>query len=104
MVLKELSLYWRQLLCGYSAFREEGELFDVDVQGFVELGGHIFAVLLSLPDALGQEVFDLSVDGTEVVLCPCGDGVIELRRKSERDLFLLSHFVLLSWGGSQICS
>ena len=66
-------------------------LSDVDIERLIQLVGHVFPILFSLPDALGQEVLDLSVDGTEVVLGPRGDGVIKLRRKPERDLFFLSH-------------
>lgn len=50
---------------------------------------NVFSVFLALPHALGQQVFDLAVDGAEIVLRPSGNGVIKLDGKPERDLFFL---------------
>ncbi len=49
----------------------------------------IFAVLFALLDALSQKVFDLTVDRSEIVLRPRGNGGIQLFRQSKRQLFFL---------------
>lgn len=66
-------------------------LLDIQIEGFIDLLGYIFPVLFSLSDTFGQKVFDLSVDGTEVVFRPCGQGIVKLCRKPQRDLLFLSH-------------
>ena len=38
----------------------------------------LFPVFLSLPYALRQQVFDLPVDGAEIILCPGCDGIVQL--------------------------
>ena len=68
--------------------------FDVELGRDVELIGDIFPVFLALPDALSEQVFDLSVHRAEVVLGPGGDGLLVLGRQAQRDLF----FLLLSHG------
>jgi len=69
--------------------KEEHQLsFYIQLGWDVELVGDVFSVLFTLSDAFGQEIFDLSVHRSEVILCPCGDRVIELFRQSERNLFL----------------
>ncbi len=50
--------------------------------------GHIFAVFLSLFDALCQKVFNLAVDGAEVVLRPGCQRIVQIFGKTERNLFL----------------
>lgn len=68
--------------------KEEHQLsFYIQLGWDVELIGNVFSVLFTLTDTLGQEIFDLSVHRTEVILCPCGDSIIQLRRQAERDLF-----------------
>ena len=53
-------------------------LLNIQFGGHVDLVGDVLAVLLPLPDTLGQQVLDLSVHAAEVVLSPGRDGVIEL--------------------------
>ena len=48
----------------------------------------VFPILFSLADTFCQQIFDLSVDGPEIVLRPGCDRVIELFGQSERDLFV----------------
>ncbi len=50
--------------------------------------GHIFAVFLSLFDALCQKVFNLAVDGAEVVFRPGCQSIVQIFGKTERNLFL----------------
>ena len=62
----------------------------------------VFAVLLALTYTFRQQVFNLSVDGTEVIFCPCGNCVVQFRRKSKRYLlFVVCHintdFHCLQW-------
>ena len=53
--------------------------------------GDIFSVFLSLPDTFGEKVFNLSVDGAKVVLCPGGNGRIKFGGQPQRNLlFFLS--------------
>ena len=66
-------------------------LLNIQIEGFIDLLGYIFPVLFPLSDTFGQKVFDLSVDGTEVVFRPCGQGIVKLCRKPQRDLLFLSH-------------
>ncbi len=39
-------------------------------------------------DTFGQQIFDLSVDRSKIVLSPCRQRLIELGRKAKRDLLL----------------
>lgn len=50
----------------------------VQFDGFVHFGGNITAVFLSLLDALCQQVFDLPVDGAEIIICPSRNSIIQL--------------------------
>ena len=63
-------------------------LQKIQFKGFIQLVGHISAVLFSLFDAFGQQVFDLSVDTAEIILGPCGKGVVELRGQAKGNLLL----------------
>lgn len=62
-------------------------LADIQIRRHVKLIGDIFAVLLALPDAFGQEILNLAVYGAEIILCPGCDCVIQLLGKPQRDLF-----------------
>ncbi len=42
--------------------------------------GDIFSVLFPLSDTFGQQIFDLAVDGTEIVFRPRGNGVVKFFR------------------------
>lgn len=64
-------------------------LFNIQFGWDIQLVGNILTVLLSLSDAFRQKIFDLPVDGTEVVLCPCGNCIIELSRKAKGNLFFV---------------
>lgn len=63
-------------------------LFDIQLRGHVDLVGDILAVLLPLPDTLGEQVLDLAVHRAEVILRPGGNGGIQLGREPQRDLLL----------------
>jgi len=52
---------------------------------------HGTAVLFSLPDTFRKEILYLPVDASEIVLSPCGDGIVQLGGKSQRHLLLFSH-------------
>ena len=43
---------------------------DINVEGLIDFFAYVFAVFLALADALGEQIFDLPVDGAKVVLCP----------------------------------
>ena len=58
-------------------------LLNIQIEGFIDLLGYIFPVLFPLSDTFGQKVFDLSVDGTEVVFRPCGQGIVKLNKVEE---------------------
>lgn len=45
-------------------------LINFNIQRLIQLFGDIFAILFSLTDALRQQMFDLAVIGTEIVLSP----------------------------------
>ena len=49
---------------------------------------HGLAILFSLLDTFREKIFDLSVHGTEIILCPRGDRSVKLRRKTQGNLFL----------------
>ncbi len=57
-------------------------LFNFDVRRSVYILPNVFAVLFALPDAFGEEIFNLTVYGAEIVLSPSGKGIIELFRYS----------------------
>ena len=50
---------------------------------------YIFPVFIVLAHTKGQKVFDLPVHRAKVFFGPCGNGVIELRRKPQRELLFL---------------
>ena len=66
------------LLCCFVALL--CEFADVHIKRSINFIGYIFAVLFALFNALGQQIFNLTVDRAEVVLRPCGDIVIQLFR------------------------
>ena len=37
-------------------------------------------------NALSEEIFDLTVDGAEILFCPRGQFIIKRRRQAKRDL------------------
>ena len=59
----------------------------VKLRRHVYLVRHVFAVLLSLPYALGEKIFDLPVYAPEIVLCPRSECIVKLCGKTERQLF-----------------
>lgn len=56
------------------------------VQGF----GYIFPILFPLSDALGEQVFDLSVEGAKIVLRPGGKLFIQAGGDTEGNLLLFA--------------
>ena len=56
--------------------------FNLDIQRCVYLLSNVLTVLFALFNAFGEEIFNLSVDGAEIILSPSGKGVIELFRYS----------------------
>ena len=51
---------------------------NIQLRGFVQGFGNILAILLTLADTLGEEIFNLSVDGAEIIFRPGGNLVIKL--------------------------
>lgn len=66
------------LLCNLLQYVILPWLMDIQIRRHVDFIRDILAVFLALPDAFGQEVFNLAVDGAEIILCPGCDCVIEL--------------------------
>ena len=64
-------------------------LFNIQLRRDIDFVGDVFSVFLSLADAFGQQVFDLTVDRAEIVLRPRGDGIVELSGQTERNLLFL---------------
>ena len=52
---------------------------EIELGRQVDLFAEVLTVLFPLAHAFGQQIFDLAIDGTEIVLRPGGDGVVELR-------------------------
>ena len=65
------------------------ESFQIELWRDVQRIRRVAAVLLSLAHALGEQIFDLPVDGAEIILSPGGDGLIELWRQTQRNLLFL---------------
>ena len=63
-------------------------LFNVQFDWLIEMLRNIFTVLFTLSDAFGEKIFNLSVNGTEIVLCPGCQLIIQRFRHAERDLLL----------------
>ena len=63
-------------------------LLQIQLRRQVDLIRNVLSVFLALTDALSKEIFDLTVDGAKVVLCPRGNGGIPLWRHTEGDLLL----------------
>ena len=61
-----------------------------DIERLVDGIGNVLSVFLPLFYAFCQQILDLTVDGTEIILCPRGNGVVKLRGESQRDLFFLT--------------
>ena len=53
---------------------------------------YVPSVLFSLLYTLGEKIFNLTVDGTKIVLCPGGKILVQLRVKSQRHLLLVILF------------
>lgn len=64
-----------------------GSSFKIQFRRHVDLIRDIPAVLFPLTHALGEQILDLPVHRAEVILRPCGNGVVKLRVQTERDLF-----------------
>lgn len=60
--------------------RSAGILLNVDIQRLIQMLRYIFAVFLALPDTFREEIFNLSVDGTEIILGPGSDIIIQFFR------------------------
>lgn len=78
MPIKNLLLSIENVFSQPQAFMPKYRDFYSNIQfgRNVDFVGDIFSVLFPLPNALGKEVFDLPIHGTEVVLRPSGDGVV----------------------------
>ena len=63
-----------------------GSSFYVQLGWFVQILGYVFPVLFPLADAFGEQVFDLSVYGAEIVFCPSCYGIVQFFRQSQRHL------------------
>ncbi len=68
--------------------RCEGELRNIKFGRHIEVVRDIFTVFLALADAFCQQIFNLTVDTAEIVLCPACYGLVQLRRKPQRYLLL----------------
>ena len=64
---------------------------DIEIGRRVDFFTDVFAVFSALLDTFSQQILYLSVDGTEIALCTCGNGIIELFREPQRYLFLCCH-------------
>ena len=65
----------------------------------IQCFGNILSVLLALANALCKQIFNLSVYGAKVVLCPGCDGVVEFRREPKRDLLFFFRHGLVQAAG-----
>ena len=61
----------------------------IQIKGLIQLCGYVASVLFSLFDAFCQQVLDLSVDASEVILRPGGKGVVELCGQPQGNLLFL---------------
>ena len=59
---------------------------EIELGRDVDLLADVFAVLFPLAHALGQKILDLAVDRAEIVLCPGGDGGVELGGQAQGHL------------------
>ncbi len=62
---------------------------NIQFRRFIQMFRHIFPVFLPLPHTFRQEILDLAIDGTEIILRPRGDGVVQFGGQPQRDLFFL---------------
>ena len=69
---------------------------EIELGRNVDLLADVFAVLFPLAHALGQKILDLAVDGAEIVLCPGGDGGVELGGQAQGTCFLALSFMAVS--------
>ena len=76
---------------GFSANNESPEVLTLRGLVFIIFFKlrHISAAFLMFFYAFREQIFDLSVDGTEIGLCPSCEILVQLGRKSERNLFFL---------------
>ena len=65
---------------------------EIELGRNVDLLADVFAVLFPLAHTLGQKILDLAVDGAEIVLCPGGDGGVELGGQAQGHLLLALSF------------
>ena len=84
------------ILCknGSTLYRTSSHLFLLDIQfgRHVDLVRDVLAVLFALTHTLGEQILDLPVHRTEVILSPRGKGIVELRIQAQGDLlFRLCH-------------
>ena len=67
-------------------------LLDIQFGRHVDLVRDVLAVLFALTHTLGEQILDLPVHRAEVILSPCGKGIVELRIQAQGDLlFRLCH-------------
>lgn len=61
---------------------------------FIQMLGNVFSILLTLLDAFRQKVFNLAVNGAEIIFCPRRNRIIQFFIQPQRYL-LLGHVVVL---------
>ena len=64
-------------------------LFDIELWRNIQFVRDIFPVFFALTNTFREQIFDLSVHGSEIILRPCGDCRIELWGKAQRHLLFL---------------
>ena len=72
---------------------------EIQLNRLIQCFGNILSVLLALANALCKQIFNLSVYGAKVVLCPGCDGVVEFRREPKRDLLFFFRHGLVQAAG-----
>ena len=55
----------------------------------IDLIRDVFPILFSLSDAFGEQIFDLTVHRAKIILCPGGNGGVELGGEAQRKLLFL---------------
>ena len=71
----------------------------IQLDRLIQRFGNILSVLLALANALCKQIFNLSVYGAKVVLCPGCDGVVEFRGEPKRDLLFFFRHGLVQAAG-----
>ena len=63
----------------------------LEIGRLIDFVRDIFSALFVLLYAFGQDIFDLTVDRAEVLLCPRRELVVQLLGQAQRYLLLLRH-------------